>query len=194
MKNTTFILILLFSSFTGVAQEEVAGNDRDWLFEVEPSAFVLKGFGVQVGRNLTKDNKLSTSLYCVGTDVPEMLRKSMFSNTDIDDRIRLPFQIALNTRYKFELFKNRASNPYVGLVTGWEYFEIKNENKENLTIDVFVCTPYIGGEIYFYKDMLYVNPQVRSVIYVAPSYSVENRPEKLKKAFLLPQISLGLRI
>lgn len=194
MRNLSVLILIGIICFNCYTQESVAQKERDWLIEVEPAAFVLGGFGFQFGRNLTKDNKLSTSFYSVATDVPEAIKSRMFSNTVAEDELRLSFQLALNTRYKIELFKNRASNPYVGLVTGWEYFDLKNEAKQDLRIEVFLFTPYIGAEIYVYKNILYINPQLRSVFYINPKYSIENRDETINNPFILPQISIGVRL
>ena len=78
-------------------------------------------------------------------------------------------------------------------MSGWEYFTLENPAKEDLRVDVILLTPYVGGEIYFYQDILYINPQLRSVLYLNPKYSIENRTEEIKQVFFLPQVSLGWR-
>ncbi|MDW3649847.1 MAG: hypothetical protein R8P61_22435 [Bacteroidia bacterium] len=189
-----FLLTFLFlSQQSAFSQDENSESSKNWRVEIEPSPFILNGFFLHIGRNLTKDGKLSMALYTLATDVPDVLTERIFDNTVDEDVLRVGLQLTLNTRYKIELFKDRESNPYIGLVSGWEYFTLVNPAKEDLRVDVILLTPYIGGEIYFYKDVLYVNPQLRSVLYLNPTYSIENRTEEIKQVFFLPQISLGWR-
>lgn len=193
------ICILISLIFIGTAgnifsQGTATPTDKPWQIEVEPSTFILGGFSLHVGRILTQDNRLSLAFYTLATDVPDALQERIFDNTDADDDVRVGLQLTLNTRYKLNVFKGRESNPYVGLVTGWEYFNLTHPNKDDLRVDVILLTPYIGGEIYLYKDVFYVNPQLRSVLYLNPEYSINNRTETIKKVFILPQVSIGLRL
>lgn len=189
-----FLLVFIFISQQATfSQNQDSETDKPWRLEIEPSPYILNGFFLHIGRSLTKDGKLSTALYTLATDVPEVLTERIFTNTSDNDELRVGFQLTLNTRYKIELFKDSESNPYVGLVSGWEYFTLENPAKEDLRVDVILLTPYIGGEIYFYQDILYINPQLRSVLYLNPKYSIENRTEEIKQVFFLPQVSLGWR-
>lgn len=195
MKKLSLLLsMIIIFSMNSIAQEDNSKKDRDWLIETEPGAFILKGFHINVGRNITKDNKLNLSLFGMATDVPQTLKERMFTNTVASDNLRLGFQISANIRYKIEIFKEKESNPYVGVIAGWEYFNLTNSLKQDLRTDVYVLTPYVGHLIYFYKQMLYVNPQLRGVIYIDPTYSDASRPEKLNDFLLLPQISVGIRL
>ena len=196
MNRLLILLIsLVFAYCESVyAQSVTTTSDRDWQIEVEPSAFALKGFSIHVGRNLTRDNKLSTAFYALATDVPNALQQRIFQNTDEDDLLRVGLQVTLNTRYTLELLKGRQSNPFVGLVTGWEYFTLTHPDKDDLRVDVILLTPYLGWKVFLYKDLLYVNPQLRSVLYLNPQYSVANREETINKVFLLPQVSVGLSL
>lgn len=175
------------------SQDESLTKERNWFIEIEPSTFILKGYSIQVGKYLTKDKKLKTSFYSLATDVPESIQKNIFSNTVSEDIVRVGLQLALNTRYQIEVLKGRETNPYIGVVTGWQYFNIKNPAKEDLRVDAFLLTPYIGAEIYFYKNMLYVSPQIRAVTYLSPKYSVADRIETINSVFIMPQVSLGVR-
>ena len=196
MYRITILIGLIFMGACGTVFSQGTGTktDKPWQFEIEPSTFFLGGFSFHVGRILTQDNKLSMAFYTLATNVPDALQKQIFNNTDADDDVRVGLQLTLNTRYKIDLFKGRESNPYVGLVTGWEYFNVTNPTKDDLRVDVLLLTPYIGGEIYLYKDVFYINPQIRSVIYLNPEYSIANRTETIKKVFILPQVSIGLRL
>lgn len=195
MKHLLFFsLVLIFStSEYSYCQNDNSGQERNWQIEIEPSTFFLKGFGLQIGRYFTESKQLSVGLYTVATNVPEALKTNIFSNTVVEDNARVGLQVALNTRYKFNIFKERESNPYIGLITGWEYFNLTNPVKEDLRVDVILLTPYIGAEIYYFKNILYVNPQLRAVTYLNPKFSIANRAETLNSFLLLPQISLGVR-
>lgn len=194
--NRTFLLsmsIIFLSCGLMYSQSSTTEKERDWRFEIEPSSYIFNGFSLHIGRNLTKDNKLSTAFYALATDVPNALQQRIFENTGDDHDVRVGLQLTLNTRYILELLKDRESNPYLGLVTGWEYFTLNAPNQDELRVDVLLLTPYLGWEIYLYKDILYLNPQIRSVIYLNPTYSTENREESINPVFLLPQVSIGAR-
>ena len=198
MKNlllSTFaVLLLICNAEYSYCQDDNEYKERNWQLEVEPSAYLLKGYSFQVGRYLTESKNLSLGIYSVSSNVPETLKQNMFSNSAEEDNLRIGLQIALNTRYKFDIFKGRESNPYVGLITGWENLHLTNPAKQDLKVDVVLLTPYVGAEIYFFKNILYVNPQLRAVTYLSKKYSVSNREETLKNVLLLPQISLGFRL
>ena len=42
--------------------------------------------------------------------------------------------------------------------------------------------------------MLYVNPQLRGVYYFGSKSSDESRPEKIVGRYVLPQVSIGVRL
>jgi hypothetical protein len=191
--SLTFLLLTICSN--ALAQEESEEKDRDLRIELEPSSFFLRGIAGSVSYNLTKDNNLNMGLYAVTSDVPSFLKTSMFNNVYDTTDVRLGFQLALVTRYRLKLFKEWESNPYVGLIAGWEYFDIQQPSDPNpVRITTFIATPYAGYEFYFFKKMLYVNPQVRGVIYLGTESDAPTRPESLKAAWILPQISLGVRL
>ena len=193
MKRLYILSTTLFLISSLLYAQNDNGADKDWLIETEPSAFILNGFHLMVGKNITADNKLLLSAFVTATDVGETLRENIYSNTDDSYKLRLGLQTSLNLRYKIELFKEKASNPYVGLIAGWEYFTLKNPTKQDLRTDVFLFTPYVGHTVFVYKQMIYLNPQLRAVLYVNPTNDIENRTEKVNTSILLPQVSLGVR-
>lgn len=191
----TFFCSVFILNGIGYAQEvnDNPQKDKDWRIEVEPSAFALKGFGLHVTRNITKDNRLNIGLYSVALDVPDRAKEKMFNNVTKETDIRLGFQIAMVARYKFKIEK-KESNPYVGCIVGWEYFEISKPVLSDVRISTFIATPFIGYEIYFFKQMLYINPQLRGVFFLLPESNQPARPESLKPFFALPMLSLGIRL
>jgi hypothetical protein len=193
MKRLTILSTILVLMISLVTAQNDNGTDKDWLIETEPSAFILNGFHLMVGKNITKDNKLLLSAFVTATDVGETLRENIYANTDKSYELRLGMQASLNLRYKIELFKEKASNPYLGLIAGWEYFTLSSPLKQDLRTDVFLLTPYVGHTIFIYKQMIYLNPQLRAVFYVSPVYSMDNRVETMNSSILLPQVSLGVR-
>ena len=190
MKRSFFLTFTIIF----VSLEFYYAQDRPWRIEVEPSTFVLGGYSLHIGRSLTPDNRLTLAFYTLATDIPDVLQKRIFSNTTSDDVGRVGLQLTLNARYKFDVLKGKETNPYIGLISGWEYFTLTNPTKADLRVDVILLTPYIGGEIYLYKNILYLNPQLRSVLYLNPQYDVENRVETVNKVFILPQVSIGVRL
>ena len=195
MKRNFILAIAIFIAGLGLgySQGDMTQSEKPWRFELEPSSFLFKGFGLHIGRALTKDNKFSLAFYAAATNIPTGMQQRIFSNINDNDMTRVGLQLSLNARYKIEILKGRETNPYIGLVTGWEYFNLTNPAKADLRVNVILLTPYVGGEIYLYKNILYLNPQLRSVTYINPQYSIENREETLKKVFLLPQVSVGFR-
>lgn len=197
IQKTLLCLTLITVSFWSISQDDSNTDvkDRDFRIEIEPSSFILKGVAGSVSYNLTQDNNLNMGLYAATTDVPYFLGQNMFDGIGDTTSNRLAFQIALMTRYRLRLFKDWESNPYVGLITGWEYFNLQQPSDPNpIRISTFLLTPYVGYEFYFFKQMLYINPQVRGVFYLGAKSDTPSRPEGLKWGLILPQISLGVRI
>lgn len=187
------VLFLITFSSNAFCQKGDSLKDRDWRIEVEPASFVFHGFNLHISRNITMDNKLNVGLYFLSLDIPEKVHKGMFNNLNDTVDVRLGFEAAIITRYKFNLWKNHETNPYIGLITGWEYFDITQPSVSKLRIATGVVTPFAGYEIYFFRQMLFVNPQLRGVIYIAPK---NNRAgvESIKPFFLLPAVSVGIRL
>jgi hypothetical protein len=193
-------LILLSASlfiFSHLIAQTDSIKDRDLRIEVEPASFLFRGFSGGIYQNITKNNQLSLGLFTAFLDVPDPLRKTLFNNVGQSDtsHARLGFELAVNARYRFKLFPSRESNPYVGVILGWEYFDVSQPSIAGVNrLSTFIFTPYLGYELYFYKRMLYLNPQLRGVTYFGSKSSIENRPESLKSFGLLPQIGIGIRL
>ncbi|MEX1002413.1 MAG: hypothetical protein WDZ35_09895 [Crocinitomicaceae bacterium] len=193
----TLVLILLASlPFQFARAQEEDEKERNFRIEIEPSSFFLRGVSASVQYAITKDRHLSLGPYLATVDIPVFPRKRMFDNVGADTTsARLGFQIALMARYRINLFKEMESNPYVGLIAGWEYFDIKQPySPETVRLTTYVLTPYLGYELYYFRKMLYVNPQIRSVFYLGQGTDHPERPERVSSFFLLPQISLGIRL
>lgn len=182
-----FVLLIIGSNV--FAQSEEITDYKKWRVEVEPGPFVLKGYAASVAYNL--DPHFMIGLYSAASNVPEFA-KSGFDGVGDTTNIRMPFEIALHFRYKIPAIKKWETNPVVGLITGYEYFDIEQPNMAKLRISTFLITSYLGMEIYLYKKMVYVNPQMRTVVYYGTKLSDDTRPERLN-AYVLPQLSLGVR-
>lgn len=190
MKTLQFLLLFIVLGTTNAqAQLEESTDFKRWRGEVEPGYFFLRGYSAMVGYNL--DPNFMIGLYSAASDVPEFA-KAGFNFLGDSAEIRLPFQIALNFRYKIPAIKKWETNPVVGLVAGWEKFNIVNPGQDDLEISTFVFTSYLGMEIYLYKKMVYLLPQMRTVVYYGSKKSDESRAEELD-SYILPQVSLGVR-
>lgn len=203
MKNliaASFVTLLVSMPSFAQDKEDTEVKDRDLKIEIEPASFFLKGAAGSVAYNITKDNAFSLGLYSASLDVPGWAKPYIFDNVyddiNLEDTsdVRLGFELALMARYKFDLFKEWESDPYVGLIVGWEYFDVTPRGGTSVRLSTIVATPYIGYEFYFFKQMLYVNPQLRGVFYFGQQTSDSARPEAISSFFMLPQISLGIRI
>ncbi|MCE9539563.1 MAG: hypothetical protein K8R85_10130 [Bacteroidetes bacterium] len=189
-----FCIISIFNG-TGYAQDAKvdATKDRDWAIEVEPSGFLFRGYGVQVTRNVTKDNLVNIGLYSAALDIPDWAKEGIFQNVTKETDVRLGFELALVARYKIKIGQ-KESNPYIGFIGGWEYFDIAKPLVPKVRISTFVATPMFGYEIYLFKQMLYINPQVRGVFYLAPDSDQPNRTEAIETFFVLPTLSIGIKL
>lgn len=191
-KLSMFTLACICISSTVLAQEILpAKPDRDWKVEVEP-AFALNGFGIQLHRNITADNRMSLGLYSTALDIPETYVKGIFKNVPNAADTRVTLEVAAVFRYKFEVFKG-LSNPYIGFIGGWEGFSVQQANKSDVEINTLLATPYIGHEIYVFGDRIYLNPQIRGVFYVNPTVKGATQGETLNTLFVLPTFSAGFR-
>lgn len=187
------VLLFMFSISTKLVGQEV---DRRFKIEIEPASFALKGISGSVLYQPISEKNFSLGLFAASVDVPVFTRANMFENVGGDTSdVRLGFQIALMARYNLKLFKEKESNPYVGLIAGWEYFDISQPYNPNpVRLTTYVLTPYLGYEFYFYKQMLFLNPQLRGVVYLGAKSDSPTRTEKLSSFLFLPQISVGIRL
>lgn len=190
------VAITCLVSLGAIGQSDsTSKKDRDFRIEIEPASFFLRGAAGSIMYNVTPDNRFSLGLYSATMDIPNWTRPAMFDNVGQDTTsVRLGFELALMGRYKFDLFKNSESNPYVGFIFGWEYFDINQGTQPEVRVSTWIGTPMVGYEFYFLKEMLYLNPQLRGVFYFAHQNNDINRTEKMGSFFLLPQVSLGLRL
>jgi len=187
------LMLLIFTTTQWVVGQE---STRKFRIEIEPAAFALKGVSGSILYNVSKTPNLSLGLFGASVDVPIFTRATMFKNVGGDTSdVRLGFQAALMARYNLKLFKEMESNPYIGLIAGWEYFDIKQPyNPDPVRLTTYVLTPYFGYEFYFYKQMLFLNPQLRGVVYLGAKSDSPARTEKLSSFLFLPQISVGIRL
>lgn len=192
--STQLIIVVLFGliSTRTFSQEK----NRKFRIELEPAAFALRGFSGSIMYNISEKPNLSLGLFSASVDVPLFTRPNMFENVGGDTSdVRLGFQLALVARYNIPVFKEMESNPYIGLIAGWEYFDIKQPyHPDPVRLTTYVFTPYVGYEFYFYKQMLYLNPQLRGVLYLGAESDTPARKEALSSFLFLPQIAIGIRL
>jgi hypothetical protein len=199
IKKINTVILTVFSTFcfnTIVSAQQVADStvkDRNWRIELEPSGFAFKGYGIQVLRNVTKNNKFNVGLYATALNLPIQAQERMFKNLATDAKAKLGFEIAALARYYFTIGKYE-SKPYVGVIAGWEYFDINQPALKSVRISTIITSPCIGYEIYFYKRMLYINPQLRSVFYLNSKVTDATNAEQLRPFFLLPTVSIGIKL
>jgi len=192
---TSFILSLILSgmfSSNAIAQFEDIEKNKIKL-EIEPGLFFNNGRSLNAFYLVTKDNNLGLGIYLMATDIPSTIANSMFDNLVDKTSARLTQEYALNVRYRVRVSKNIQSNPYVGLLLGWENIRLNAPGFNEMDVSTYLITPHIGYELFFYKKMLYVNPQIRSAFYVGENKSQLGRAESLKSYLILPSISFGIR-
>lgn len=195
-----FCLFLLSVFFPSTAQIFTKSSDRPDVsenklrLEFEPGLFFNNGRSLGCFYSVTENNNFSVGLYLMATDIPESIYKNIFKNVVPNTNIRVTQEYAFTFRYRLNLFKQFESNPYLGLILGWEELRFTNPTLTDLTFTTFLATPHLGYEVYLYKRMLYLNPQIRSVFYLGSEKSDATRTESLNKYTILPSISIGLRI
>jgi len=170
-------------------------SDKKFRLELEPATIFLGGAGVSLTYVLDEKKDMNLGVYFLSCDVPNFSKKGVFENVADETDIRIGFEFAVTGRYKINLFKKKESNPYIGFICGWEYFDLQQpEDTESFRISTWIFTPYLSHEIYIYKQMLYIHPQLRGVLYFGTKHEMPDRPEQLSNSFLLPQIGLGIRL
>jgi hypothetical protein len=186
--------ILLINPFFSQSNEFKL-SDKKFRLELEPATLFLGGAGVSLTYVLDEKKDLNLGVYFLSCDVPNFSKKGVFENVQDSTDVRIGFEFAVTGKYKLNLFKNKESNPYVGFICGWEYFDIQQPlDDESFRISTWIFTPYLSHEIYFYKQLLYIHPQLRGVLYFGTKHESPDRPEQLGNSFLLPQIGLGIRL
>ena len=189
IKSILIINTLTISSAYG----QVNVDDNRLKIETEPFLIFNKGLSLNVMYNLTKNNNFGIGIYLFASDVPNILANNMIKNFTDSSSMRVADEFSLNLRYRIKLGKNIESNPYVGIILGWESLDLQRSGYSNMTISTFFATPHIGYEFYVYKKMLYLNPQIRMAFYLGDKSTDETRPETLKTYLLLPSLSMGVR-
>jgi len=194
------ILILSFLLFQIInpffcQENDFKLSDKKFRLEIEPASVFLRGAAASFSYTLDKKKNFNLGVYMLSLDVPNFSKEGIFENVQDETDVRIGFEFALMGRYKLNLFKNKESNPYIGFICGWEYFDIKQpSDTESFRISTWILTPYLSHEIYLYKQMIYINPQLRGVLYFGENHEAPNRDEQLSSFYLLPQVSLGLRL
>ena len=189
IKSILISNILLISSAFG----QVNVDDNRLKIETEPFLIFNKGLSLNVMYNLTKNNNFGIGIYLFASDVPNILANNMIKNFTDSSSMRVADEFSLNLRYRIKLGKNIESNPYVGIILGWESLNLQRTGYSDMTLSTFFATPHIGYEFYVYKKMLYLNPQIRMAFYLGDKSTDETRPETLNTYLLLPSLSMGLR-
>ena len=189
IKSILIINTLIISSAFG----QVNVDDNRLKIETEPFLIFNKGLSLNVMYNLTKNNNFGIGIYLFASDVPNILANNMIKNFTDSSSMRVADEFSLNLRYRIKLGKNIESNPYVGIILGWESLNLQRTGYSDMTLSTFFATPHIGYEFYVYKKMLYLNPQIRMAFYLGDKSTDETRPETLNTYLLLPSLSMGLR-
>lgn len=189
IKSILIINTLTISSAYG----QVNVDDNRLKIETEPFLIFNKGLSLNVMYNLTKNNNFGIGIYLFASDVPNILANNMINNFTDSSSMRVADEFSINLRYRIKLGKNIESNPYVGIILGWESLDLQRSGYSNMTISTFFATPHIGYEFYVYKKMFYLNPQLRMAFYLGDKSSDKTRPESLNTYLLLPSLSMGVR-
>ena len=189
IKSILIINTLIISSAFG----QVNVDDNRLKIETEPFLIFNKGLSLNVMYNLTKNNNFGIGIYLFASDVPNILANNMINNFTDSSSMRVADEFSINLRYRIKLGKNIESNPYVGIILGWESLDLQRSGYSNMTISTFFATPHIGYEFYVYKKMFYLNPQLRMAFYLGDKSSDKTRPESLNTYLLLPSLSMGVR-
>lgn len=192
---TSFILSLVLSGvFSSNAYSQFEDVEKNKVkLEIEPGLFFNNGRSLNAFYLVTKDNNLGLGIYLMATDIPSSIANNIFDNFVDGTSTRLTQEYALNIRYRIRVSKNIQSNPYVGLLLGWENIRLNAPGFDEMNASTYIATPHIGYELYVYKKMLYLNPQIRFACYFGEDKSDESRAESFKSYLILPSISFGIR-
>lgn len=187
-----FSLLLQITTTHLFAQSDSAKVAGPWRVEIEPTAFIGKGYSIFASRAVCAKRNLSLGLYFFSVELPTKLNSRVFDNVDDSSTVRLSYEFAASARYHFPL-KGKVSGPYVGLFLGYETFRITRPNRAELNLSNMFCTPQLGYEFYYYKSLLYINPSVRTVFEFSKKTDNAARLEEIKDFVLLPSLSFGVR-
>lgn len=189
--GTLFTLLAVQTSVFG--QDSLNIDDNRLKIETEPGLFFNDGRSLGILYNVTPSNNIGVGLYVLASNVPDDIAEDMFDNYNDSLDVRVTQEYAVLLRYRIRASKKMESNPYVGLIAGWENFRLEREGYNTLNIETFILTPHIGYELFAYKNIVYLNAQVRMPFYLSPKQSDGTREENLKPFTFLPALSIGFR-
>lgn len=187
----SFLIINTLFISSAYSQDDVEANRLK--IESEPFLIFNNGQSLNLMYNVTKDNNFGVGIYLFTSDIPNAVGENMISNFTDSTSAQVSDEFAITLRYRIKLGENIESNPYVGLILGWESLSLQRTGVSDMTLSTFFVTPHIGYELYVYKKMLYLNPQIRTAFFLGGKSSDENRPESLNSYHILPSLSLGIR-
>ena len=192
MKRLFFSLFLLSLLDSGLAQEN---KYRRFRLEIEPNSFFQRGVSGSVFYTIDKKGLWSVGAYSASFDLPKWTLDRIFTNVDKElSSARLGFQASASLRRKIKVFCAYESNPYLGIMLGWQYFDvIQQPLPDPVRLSTFLITPNVGYEFYLYNRQLYINPQVRFVFYAGQESDTPLRTEAVGSFFLLPQAIVGFK-
>ena len=187
----SFLIINTLFISSAYSQDDVEANRLK--IESEPFLIFNNGQSLNLMYNVTKDNNFGVGIYLFTSDIPNAVGENMIFNFTDSTSAQVSDEFAITLRYRIKLGKNIESNPYVGLILGWESLSLHRTGVSDMTLSTFFVTPHIGYELYVYKKMLYLNPQIRTAFFLGDKSSDETRPESLNSYHILPSLSLGIR-
>lgn len=192
MKKILFSLLTLLFAIAGFSQETPA---RRFRVEIEPNSFFQRGLSGSLFYTIDKKELWSVGVYSAALDLPNWTLERIFRGVEKEfSTARLGFQASASLRYKIKVFCAYESNPYVGLMLGWQYFNVNQQPfVDPVRLSTFLITPNVGYEFYLYNRQLYINPQVRFVFYAGQDTDAPWRPESVGSFFLLPQAIIGFK-
>lgn len=191
LKKIGFIVSVFLLVFAPASAQDSTKVPGAWRVELEPAAFIGKGYSLMVSHTIEKSRSFSLGLYTFKINLPEKMETRVFENISDSTDILLKFELALVSRYKFNLPK-RPGGPWVGTFIGWESFDITHPSMSKLTLSNWFVTPQAGYEFYFFRSLLYINPSLRFVYEMGKKSSNDLRPEHIKDFVFLPSVSFGL--
>jgi len=190
--NKFLLFCALAAPFLGWSQRSDMRRIR---VELEPNSFFQRGVSGSLHCTIDNNGLWSLGVYSASLDLPKWTLDRVFSDVDKElSSARLGFQASASLRYKIKLFCAYESNPYVGLMLGWQYFDVSQQPfVDPVRLSTWLITPNLGYEFYLYNRQLYLNPQLRFVFYAGQDTNTPLRPEAVGKIFVLPQAIIGFK-
>jgi hypothetical protein len=193
MKKMLFCLFMVMTVHLGWGQANKAHRFR---IEVEPISLFRQGASGSLLYTIDKNQLWALGVFGASMDVSKRTMEKSFFDVDKDlSQVRLGVQVGISMRRKIKLLCAYESNPYVGLKTGWQYFDVVQPPLvDPVRLSTYLIIPNVGYEFYLFKRQLYINPQVQMVFYAGQDSNNPNRPEAIGSAFLLPQLFIGVKL